>query len=347
MRLIPIELQRGGIDGTRSRLNVELVPMPPEGLQAAVLTVVADAGIDMAERKNKRVDKGVAVEWLFTLSVDYVGDDADLFGDCLAWLKSEMPDCPIIHAVIHRDEGAAHMHVISVPIMGGRLQATAIIGYKAISNARNRRLAGVVGVRHGLSEKHYLKGALKQAAAKEVRARLARLSDADYRKAVQHLVDDAVSVRPEGFMQALGVLPPVIEKKSRSAIGIMTGVGHKTSEDKERRGVHQSGRQGWKLSAYDVSEKATPSCVGVVATTLRSCGGIERKPQSFSDVKRSGEGQIGTEATAAELQAANLIKPNVEVVRECEDDNPAYCWDEVEGRHIKQPPPPERATVLY
>jgi hypothetical protein len=146
-----------------------------------------------------------AVEFLFTVTAGHQCDFESMYRDSLDWLKSYYPECPIVHAVIHFDEGTPHMHVILVPLLGGQLQADKIKGYKRKSQARNKALFKQLDKKYGLTFPKYLKGHEKKLGAEMALNVIKTLTGADIRNLLIEPLTFAVHARPEGFLHTLGI----------------------------------------------------------------------------------------------------------------------------------------------
>jgi hypothetical protein len=205
-RKIPIELESfNHIDPTKVHLNHELVSLGEETLEEKVKRLILETGINLNKGRYQRPNKGLAIEWLFTVTPGFTCDYKDLYSESLKWLMDSMPDCPIAHAIIHFDEADPHMHVIMVPLSGKKLPASKILGYKGVSRTRANSLYKEVGEKFGLSHPARLTGASKRRAA-EITIKVCEKFD--YRKILgpmwQPLVM-AINSRPEPFMDALGI----------------------------------------------------------------------------------------------------------------------------------------------
>ena len=205
-RNIPIELDAfGHIDPNKTHLNCEIVSLHGESLEGCVLRHIQEAGIDITRGPYKRTDKGVAIEWVFSVTPGYTGDFLGLYTKCVHWLGVLHPSCPIVHAVMHVDEGDPHIHVIMVPIVGNKMPSSRILGFKGISRKRIYDLYEQVGKEYNLSFPLNLKGAVKRHAS-EVAIRACE--ERAYRKVLGPLwkpVVMSIKSRPEPFLEALGI----------------------------------------------------------------------------------------------------------------------------------------------
>jgi hypothetical protein len=207
MRKIPVELENfAHIDPSKSNLNHELISLNGVSLEDTILGIMHTKGVDLNHRTNKRKDKGFAIEWLFSVTLDYAGDHLLLYTDCLVWLKSYFPDCPVVHAVVHYDENEPHMHVIMIPLEGTRLPASELLSYKGGSKTRLNSLYAAVGAKHGLIARTSLKGAVKKAAAKAVIAELNNRGIPTVMENVWPAMKTCIQNSPDKFLDPLGIL---------------------------------------------------------------------------------------------------------------------------------------------
>jgi hypothetical protein len=205
-RKIPIELEAfKHIDPSKISANYELVNLGDISLENKVKEFIVSAGINFDSKRYQRSNKGLAIEWLFTVTPGFECDYLDLYRKCLEWLTSAHPECPIAHAIIHYDEADPHMHVIMVPTKGKRLPASKILGYKGVSQKRMQSLYDEVGKQFGLATPVRLTGAAKKRAAEKTIQVCEKLL---YRKVLgpawQPLIM-AIFARPDPFMEALNI----------------------------------------------------------------------------------------------------------------------------------------------
>lgn len=206
-RQIPTEFETfNHIDPTKIHLNEVLINLGDESLEGKVKRLIKEAGINLESGRYQRANKGLAIEWLFTVTPGFECDYKDLYSKGLKWLMETFPGCPIAHAIIHFDEADPHMHVIMVPIQGKRLPASKILGFKGVSRARLNDLYEKVAKEFGLSHPTRLTGAIKRLAA-EITIKVCEKFD--YRNILGRVWQPfigAIQARPEPFMEALGVV---------------------------------------------------------------------------------------------------------------------------------------------
>jgi hypothetical protein len=205
-RKIPVELENfAHIDPAKSYLNCELISLNGMSLEDTILGIMHTKGVDLNHRTNKRKDKGFAIEWLFTVTLGYTGNHLQLYTDCLSWLKTYFPDCPLVHAVVHYDENEPHMHVIMVPLEGTRLPASELLSYRGGSKTRLNSLYAAVGNKHGLIPRTSLTGAVKKAAAKAVIEVLELRGIPTVLQNAWPPMKACIQNNPDGFLDPLGI----------------------------------------------------------------------------------------------------------------------------------------------
>nr|WP_199066384.1 plasmid recombination protein [Chromobacterium sp. ASV5] len=147
-RAIKAEL-RGGtgarIDPRRVHLNRTLA-----GPETAAEIVASHARIlEAFGVKPKRKDQITLIEC--------VVDPSQPLDDLMAFFEAAMHwlvcwyDCPLLHAVVHFDESAPHMHCLFVPIRDGRLQGDAVMGKRADLIRMQREFQAAVGKRFDIT----------------------------------------------------------------------------------------------------------------------------------------------------------------------------------------------------
>lgn len=193
------------IDSSRTWLNQELISLSGKSLEDAVLDVLREKEVDLSSQTNKRKDKCFAIEWLFSVTLGYEGDHRSLYIDCLDWLSAYYPNCPLVHAVVHYDENEPHMHVVMVPLEGKRLPGSRILSYKGGARARDNDLYESIGIKHGLTSRISLKGAIKYRAAEAVINALEARHIPSFMGRIWPAVKSSIRNSPDEFLDPLGI----------------------------------------------------------------------------------------------------------------------------------------------
>jgi len=195
----------GGIDGTKTALNLELVSLNGKSYEEAAFNVLRSLGLDLEHYNYRKKNRGYAVELVFSVTAGHYCDFNAMYADSLGWLRNYYPECHIIHAVIHHDEDTPHMHVILAPLVNGKLKADEICGYKGVSKKRNLSLFEYLDKRYGLTFPVYLKGALKKAGASLAIRQYLKVPNNQIRAVLGDAIQRSICARPEPYLYALGI----------------------------------------------------------------------------------------------------------------------------------------------
>ena len=222
----------GKIDSTKSYLNIELIKLSEESLEATVFKHIDLAGVDLTHRTNRRKDKGFANEYVFGLTPGFKGDCIPIFSRCLTWLKHQIPTCPIVHAVVHFDQGPLHMHVIVVPIIGNRLPASDLIWYGEARQIKEISLYQEVSQHFGLGFPGRFNGAAKQKLALAVIDEIKSMPLDTQRYVFQECLEYAIYSYPENFVKLLKLdLVKVFRSSECNAqLSTLSCVGYKNGD---------------------------------------------------------------------------------------------------------------------
>ena len=136
----------GHIDPARVRLNRVL---HGHGTAAAVASE-AKTLMDCAGIKATRKDAVRALEIIFSLPPDSSVDHDRFFNESVQWAGQHFA-APVISAIVHNDEAAPHCHVLLLPLVGGRMIGSDLMGGRAKLQALQADFHAQVGQRHGLT----------------------------------------------------------------------------------------------------------------------------------------------------------------------------------------------------
>ena len=195
----------GDIDLSQTPQNLELIPLGRRSLTDKVLAALRDRGIDPASPVLCRRGRGFAIEFVFSCTSGHKTNFDALYAEALEWLIRALPECPVVHAVIHFDQGSPHMHAILVPIKDGRLQADVIRGYKQVSKERNHSLYEFLKGDYRLDYPERLRGVRKVIGADLAIIKARQFSPEDLLNMIHLELEAAIHARPEPFLSALGI----------------------------------------------------------------------------------------------------------------------------------------------
>ena len=231
-----IQAERGAsasIDPTRSGLNETLQgPAAAEDVAQLAKVLMRAAGIN-----KTRKDAVMALELVFSLAPDHTLDDRAYFSDCATWAADRFGGVQNILSVdVHRDEAAPHCHVLILPLLGGKLAGSDLMGDRRKLAATQLHFFDSVAKRHGMTKPAAkLSGAARESAARTVLARLTAASDGALRSMAWAPMRDAIESDPAPFLAALGLQQPkpaLKRMKTMAQIFTSPGKGPKTQRKK-------------------------------------------------------------------------------------------------------------------
>jgi hypothetical protein len=223
LREIQAELGAGGnIDPARTHLNV-LVHGPGDAGDVAVL---AKARVQAAGVGKLRKDAVQAVELVFSLPSGHMADTRRYFAECLAWATTRFGAENILSAVAHHDEGAPHMHVLLLPLVGNKMTGSELVGNRRTLAEMQAGFHSVVASQHGLRKvPKRLAGLSKEAAAHLVLQHLRKVNDGALRSTTWPTIREAIERDPAPFMEALGLNLAAPQKPTKTMAQIFTSKG--------------------------------------------------------------------------------------------------------------------------
>ena len=127
------------------------------------------------------------------------------------------PECPILHSVIHHDEADPHLHIIAVPIVNGRLNASKVLAFKD-SGIRDESLYNYMTPEYNLTYPKYLRGADKKVGVEIAIERFHEVIGSKIDSVWHQPVIQSIHARPEPFLRAAGVTLQQIVDVRRSAV---------------------------------------------------------------------------------------------------------------------------------
>lgn len=223
---------RSHIDPALSHRNERLSgPDTPEKVAALAQTLMAGAGVAV---DKLRKDYTQAVELLFSLPPDTTINTGDYFRACVAWAGERFGAGNILSADIHRDEAAPHLHVLVLPLVGGRMNGSALKSRPELAKLRESFWQEVAR-RFGLKKPRTgMTGQLRGDAFAAVLAKLEATSDPALRSPLWQTIRRDIERNPAPYIEALGAEVAERKRKTKSFAKIMTGKGRSTAEDRQR-----------------------------------------------------------------------------------------------------------------
>jgi Plasmid recombination enzyme len=218
------------IDARRSELNYCLAgEITARGVRDAAMRAIAATG------RTMRKDGVRVVEVVFSLSRNSTIDHRSYFADCTQWVGERFGDANILSSDVHLDESAPHCHVLFLPLVGGRMRGSDLLGGRAslveFADDFHEKVASLYGLSRRVPK---LSGAQREMLAKSVLERLRSDCDPATRSRIWVTFIEAIESDPEPFAAHLEIdIPePVTRSKRKSLAETMTGAGKRTSEDR-------------------------------------------------------------------------------------------------------------------
>jgi hypothetical protein len=222
----------GHIDPKRTAGNVILVgPDNAAGVKAEADRLLV--AVDTSKLKRDHVQ---AIEALFSLPSEFVGDADDFFNKCLAWVSASLP-LPLLSAVIHNDEANQHLHVLLLPVRDGRHVGGAPVlkgEVKRLTELFFQQVGGPAGLKRGNAKLHgqvrtrAIEAILGVCEAHGVREAngplwpiLLAAIERDPLKAVLALGIDPQTLRPEADVRPIGLVQQPSKHQDLSCVGLL------------------------------------------------------------------------------------------------------------------------------
>ena len=238
------------IEVARSHLNYSLVgPLNARAVADEAKRLMADAGV-----LSIRKDAVRAVEVVFSLPGGFSGDAKAYFRACLNWCGERFcGQSNILSFDVHLDEAQIHAHALILPLCGGRMCGSDLVGNRKTLAAHHQAFHDAVGSRFGLRRaKRRLVGLNKIGAAKQVIQWLKHNDDPALRSKAWPLIRTNVESDPQPYLETLGLEMATHKKPGRTFVQIFT---------KPQR-LEATFKQSLNPIGFKPNEMQTLSCVG-------------------------------------------------------------------------------------
>lgn len=214
-----IQAERGAdshIDASRIHLNYSLV-----GSEAPEL-IVERADLLAAQAKHRRKDNVLAVELIVALPVnDHIDKDA-FFVVASSWVEEHFGGT-VLSFDVHLDEAYPHAHALIMPLIDGRLNGSAMVGYGKKFKSHQDNFHFKVASKFGLVRPlRKLKGKAKQLAVHAVLEAIK--NDPVTESLLYPVLKKEIRDCPDTYANFLG-LDIKEHKEERSFVAIMTSKG--------------------------------------------------------------------------------------------------------------------------
>lgn len=186
----------------------------------------------MLSQGVKKVRKnGVrAIEIMLSMSLDHGIDDRSFYIDSMNWFADRLGGREnILSADVHRDEANDHVHLLFLPLVGGRMIGSELLGGRSKFRGLRSDFDREVCRRHGVSLliKNHLSRAEKVGASKAAIEALEKKGDAVLQSPIWPVVRNHIKIQPDPYLEPLGLDPTAFRtpRKLRTVAAIMTSKG--------------------------------------------------------------------------------------------------------------------------
>lgn len=225
---------RAHIDPSRTSENIILHgPDTPAKIIAVAHSAMAGAGVDVTKLRKDYVQ---CIELLVSLPPGSGAAEDEFFAAAVAWAGARYGVENLLSGVVHRDEAAPHLHVLVLPLVGGKMSGGELRSAQALQQT-TRDFFEKVARRFGLRQPERVNHAQRAALARAVLARLEASLDPCVRSVTWPAIRAAIEREPHSFAEALGATPETTPKRLRTMAQIFTGRGRKTAEDRARKSI--------------------------------------------------------------------------------------------------------------
>ena len=193
----------GSIDPTRSHLNYALVGPATAGEVAQLAKDLMRSSGVVKNRKN-----GVmGIEVLFSLPHGHPVDDRVYFTACVDWAARYFGGVDnILSADVHHDEAQLHCHLLILPLLAGKMNASKMVGNTQKLEAMQDQFHAEVAQPYGLRKPGgRLSVTAKKAAAKAVLQRLRETDDSALQSAGWANIRAGIENEPGPWLLTLGI----------------------------------------------------------------------------------------------------------------------------------------------
>jgi len=205
-------------------------PTSPEGVADFAKALMASAGVTVLKKNAV-----TGLELVFSLPASWAEPVEQFFRDCLGWAAENFGGLQnVLSADVHLDEAAPHMHILILPLVGGRMNGSSLFGHRQRLLALQDGFHTAIGARYGLARgSGRLAGLAKEKTAQKVIQRLRGANDGALASCLWAELREAIEANPSPFAAALGIQaesPTPKPLRTMAAIFTSTGKGSRRPE---------------------------------------------------------------------------------------------------------------------
>ena len=329
----------GRIDATRMHCNIVLHgPAVAAEVQAQAMALLAGAGIDSDKMRR---DHCQAIEAVFSLPPNgTITETVGYFAKCLAWLSDALR-LPVLSAVVHRDESAPHLHVLLLPLVGGRHVGGSPIVREALKRLRESfftHVAGPAGLKRIGAKLH---GARKQWAVEAVLRRCEAMGLPEVNGPLWPLLVATIQRNPMPALLALDINPETIRAGAAAAQPTAIGI-----ENEARAGDAEV--QPTAMGIENEGQKKQPPslCRGLPHHTPKTAPLPSAPPAAQADVTTSTWASSAAAVVTPSPRTSTPPSPAPAITtRERDSSKPSGQWCERLGEFLPAPAARPRART--
>jgi hypothetical protein len=251
---------------------------------AAEVARMAQTLMDQASVKALRKDAVRALEIIFSLPTESVIEHRQYFEDSVIWAERYF-DAPVISAIIHNDESVPHCHVLLLPLVGGRMIGSDLMGNRTKLQALQADFHAQVGRAYGLTRQtpqKRLSAAVRRSAVDSAYRTLE--ANSGLNAAVLRVLVEPHVNNPEPLLLVLNLDLPKVAAKG-SFVATMT----KACKPEKPIGFRNKSPIGFAAGAQKEKGR-TLSCVGFANIAPLPTQAIDHQPATDGDYVREREG---------------------------------------------------------
>lgn len=195
-------------DPTRTPLNYTLTTtQSATAITKRARDLLRSAGLgNGVGLKALRKNAAYAIEVLFSLPAHFAGDHKAYFLACLDWITDEFCNPELVLAAhVHLDESAPHMHVLTLPLVDGKMGASKLLGDRVQIQAYQDSFYNAVASRHGLqSIRNKTPKLARQDRAQRVISHIRTRHPELLQSPLWQVFRDKILKDPDSFLDAMG-----------------------------------------------------------------------------------------------------------------------------------------------
>ena len=236
----------GRIDANQTHKNLVLAgAQSADAVREMAEGLMRDAGIIKVRKDAVR-----AIEIVFSVPVGVNLDRVAFFSDAVEWAAQRFGGSKnILSADVHLDETQPHCHVLLLPLVGGRMVGSDLVGGPKALAGHQRSFREQVASRYGLNSLPFApRGRAKFHLVEQVLCHLVSTADPATQSNAWMAVRSAIEDDPVPFAADLGISVEVQERRLKTMAAIFTSPGAGPKREKQNPKVFEPSLKSRSLS---------------------------------------------------------------------------------------------------